>query len=401
MNTHPQRRQLLIANTTFYLTFAAAAARALFRLWGDPGFWYTVAMLGLYLVLLLILPRVIAQKRAYLHFLNGLQTLIGMLLLLFVNKLDYFSLLFVPPCAQSILYFDRKTALYWIGGIFLLMETGLIVQFPFSEAIGYLIIYPALIFLICSLCYLAMQAEEAQNRSEALLADLQVANRKLAAYAAQVGDLAAANERNRLARELHDSVTQIIFGITLSAQSARILLERDPARTADQLDHMQTLAQNALLEMRALIQQLRPVPASRGGLPGGLRWLAEERKSADGLVVDLNIEGEQRLPEAIEDGLFRIAQEALNNIVKHAHTDHAVVSLNLNDAARVSLCVEDDGAGFDPAKANPMPGHLGLTSMSERVQALGGKLVIDSKPGKGTRLRVELDLDQEVKHAGD
>jgi signal transduction histidine kinase len=291
----------------------------------------------------------------------------------------------------------RKLAFVWIVGICVVMVAVLLVSFPIEESIGYVIIYPAAIYLFTGLSYLAKQAAEAQMRSEMLLADLQQANQKLKAYAAQVQELAAAEERNRLARELHDSVTQIIFGLTLSAQAARIMLDRNPSRVAAQLDHMQELAQSALAEMRALIQQLHPRPQAEGGLAAGLRRLAAEREVNDGLSVDLNITGEQRLPPAVEDGLLRVTREALNNIVKHAQTGRARVTLNCADQARVYLCIEDEGRGFDLVQARALPGHLGLTSMMERVQALGGSLEIDSQPGKGTRLTVA--LPQEVEHA--
>jgi signal transduction histidine kinase len=398
MDPRPHRRRMLIANTAFYLTFAAASARAIITLWDDKGLLFTVAMLCAYLVSLLIQSALIEKNPNYLHVINFLQTTITLLLLLGVSYLDYFALLFIPICAQSVLNFPRKTAFYWIGAIVLLMEIALLVHFQFSESVGYAIIYPTAIFLFTGLCYLAMEAEEAQNRSEALLADLQVANHKLEAYAAQVEELAAVNERNRLARELHDSVTQVIFGLTLAAQAARILLDRDPSRVAAQLDHIQALAQNALAEMRALIQQMHTVSGSGDGLVPGLRRLAAERKSAAGLEVMLNLHGERRLPAKIEAELLRITQEALNNIVKHAHTQFAAVTLNLENAGRVSLCIEDHGVGFDPTKTSSLPGHLGLTSMSERVQALGGNLLIDSKPGGGTRLLVELALEQEAYH---
>lgn len=359
MDNRPRRWRMLIANTAIYLTFAAASARAIFTMWNDPDFGFMIGMLGFYLLLLMAEPSLIARNLAYLPAINALQTGIGMALLLYVGPLDYFALLFIPPCAQSILNFPRKTALYWIGAICLVMVVALFLKFPLSESVGYVIMYPTAFFLFTGLCYLAMQAEEAQGRSEALLADLQIANHKLQAYAAQVEELATANERNRLARELHNSVTQIIFGLTLSAQAARILLDRDPTRVADQLDHMQVLAQNALAEMRALIQQLHPTSVSGESLMIGLRRLVAERQASDGLTVDLEISGERRLPANIEDGLFRIVQEALNNIVKHAHTEHAVVNLHLEDENRVVLCIEDHGIGFDPARTRSLPGHLG------------------------------------------
>lgn len=399
MRAHPSRRRMLFSYVAFYLTFAAVAARATLTLRASPDLWIMVGLLAVYLLALLVEPFLLKRSLVYLHVINAIQAGTGLVLLLFVGAFDTFSLLFIPPCAQSILNFPRKTAFSWIGAIGLLMVAALLEHFPLSESIGFVIIYPAAIFLVAGFCYLALQAEEAQNRSEALLADLQVANRKLQAYAAQVQELAAAAERNRLARELHDSVTQIIFGLTLSAQAARILLDRDPARAAAQLDHLQVLAQTALAEMRALIQQLHPHSIAEEGLAAGLRRLAADRQANDGLKVDLQILGEQSLPVKIEEGLFSIAQEALNNIVKHAHTDHAVITLNLEAGNRAMMGIEDSGAGFDPARVRSLPGHLGLTSMAERIQALGGTLVVDSKPGKGTRIRVELDLAQEVDHA--
>ncbi|TLN12605.1 hypothetical protein FDZ74_10135, partial [bacterium] len=322
------RRRMLIAYVGLYLAFASATARAIFELQDDPGMPIMLAMLGAYLLSLLAETYLIPRGPLYLHVINGLQTVIALLLLRFMGNVDYFSLLFIPPCVQSILHFPRKTALVWIGLIIVLMAATLLVTFPLSESIGYVIIYPTAIFLFTALSYLAKQAQEAQERSEVLLADLQTANLKLQAYAAQAQELAAASERNRLARELHDSVTQIIFGLTLSAQAARILIDRDPGRAAAELDHLQALAGSALAEMRALIQELHPAPGAEDGLAARLRRLAAERKAQDGLTVNLQIPAERRLPAAIESELFRIAQEALNNVVKHAQASRAVLALD-------------------------------------------------------------------------
>jgi signal transduction histidine kinase len=279
------------------------------------------------------------------------------------------------------------------------MVAVLLLKFDLEESIGFVIIYPTAIFLFTALIYFAKQAQDAQARSEMLLVDLQQANKQLQAYATQVQELAAMNERNRLARELHDSVTQTIFGLTLSAQAALILLDRNPARAVAELDHLQSLAQNALAEMRALVQELHPHTGSGQSLSILLRRLVEERRSNDGLAVDLRIKGDRRLPVNVETELFRITQEALNNVVKHARANQAVVTLDLEDARQIHLKIEDAGVGFDPSRASSLPGHLGLTSMHERVQALGGTLLIDSQPGKGTCLQVELGLEQEGQHA--
>jgi signal transduction histidine kinase len=151
--------------------------------------------------------------------------------------------------------------------------------------------------------------------------------------------------------------------------------------------------------MRSLIQELHPHNGSEEGLVPALRRLVVERKNTEDLTVELKVKGEHRLPANIEGELFRIAQEALNNIVKHAHADRAVITLDLEDPRRIFLGIEDTGIGFDLAQVKSLPGHLGLTSMQERVEALGGILAIDSQPGKGTRLAVNIELKQEVEHA--
>jgi signal transduction histidine kinase len=399
VNTRPISRQMLISHVALYMTFAAAAARATFVFWDGSDFWFMAGMMIFYLLLILFEPFLIARSLAYLHVINLMQTGIALVLLLFVSEFDSFALLFIPPCAMSILYFPRKIAFGWIGVIILLMVAAFFEHFPLDENLSYVIIYPASIFLVTGLVYLALQAEQAQSRSAALLADLQQANQKLQAYALQVQELAAANERNRLARELHDSVTQTIFGLTLSAQAARILLDRDPSLAAGQLDHIQILAKNALSELRTLIQQLHPRAIDEEGLIPALRRLVSERQANNGLKINLKISGDRRLPASIENELFNIAKEGLSNIVKHAQTDQAEITLRLEDGNSVLMCIEDAGIGFDSTQLRSLPGHLGLTSMSERIQDLGGTLEIESKPGKGTRVRVELIISQEVLHA--
>lgn len=399
MPLQPTRKRLLIAYVALYFIFAAAAARGILELGRDPGFGIMLGLLAFYLLLLLVEPKLISRSILYLHIINGLQTAIALVLLVWVGSLDYFALLFIPPCTQSILNFPRKTALVWIIAITLLMEAALLVSFPVAESVGYAIIYPTANFLFTALSYLAKESGEARDRSEMLLADLQVANRKLQDYAAQVEELAAVKERNRLARELHDSVTQIIFGLTLSAQAARILIDRSPARAVVELDHLQALAQNALAEMRSLIQEMRPAAGSEVGLVPALQRLAVEHKANDGLLVELQVRGACRLPEKVETELLRVVREALINIVKHARVEKAVITLNLENEKKVFLGIEDAGVGFDPARVKSLPGHLGLVSMQERVQALGGTLAIESQPGKGTRLSVEISLEQEVEHA--
>lgn len=395
MRLRSSPNHLSLAYLSLYLAFAAATARAIFELSGDRGFPVMLALLGGYLALLVFESPLIARKLGIIHVISAAQTFIALLLLLFIGNVDYFSLLFIPPCTQSILNLPRKQAQIWIGSIVIVMVAALLASFPFKESIGYVIIYPTALFLFAGLSYLAKQASEARDQSELLLADLQKANQQLQAYADQVKELAATNERNRLARELHDSVTQIIFGLTLSAQAARILLTKDPKRVAGELDHLQELAKNALVEMRALVQELRPSSSITETLTDCLQRIVRERKTTDGLSINLEVIGDRTLPEAVKSELYRVVQEATQNIVKHARTNQASITLELNRPNAIRIIIADQGRGFDLPSSTPQPGHLGLTSMKERVEALGGNLEIESAPGKGTRLIISVPLAQE------
>lgn len=205
----------------------------------------------------------------------------------------------------------------------------------------------------------------------------------------QAQQLAVMKERNRLARDLHDSVTQALYGVTLySEAAARQLLSGETDMVADHLFEIRTTAQESLREMRLLIFELR-LPALRSeGLAAALQARLESVESRVGLDTMFRVEGDSKLTPDVEEGLYRIAQEALNNTLKHAHASSVSVVLHHNDRL-VSMHIEDDGVGFDPAEARVQSG-FGLKGMEERVARLGGKLVVQSSPGEGTRIEVEV-----------
>jgi signal transduction histidine kinase len=248
--------------------------------------------------------------------------------------------------------------------------------------------YGGLCFLLGGYAHQIGQAEAARGQNQRMLGELQVAHRKLQGYAVQMEALAAEQERSRLARELHDSVTQTVFSMNLTVQSARLLLEREPGRAAVQLERLEELAASAMREIQALISQLRPRSVAEAGLPVALRQLAAERLERDGLHVAVEVSGELALAEAVTAGLYRIAQEALTNVAKHAGTEQATVRLSLPPGVSF-LEIEDHGHGFDPQLALSQRGHLGLAGMAERARELGWSLSIESQTGRGTRVRVE------------
>lgn len=223
-------------------------------------------------------------------------------------------------------------------------------------------------------------------RSLADQAGVAIENARLYEQAKQVAVL---EERNRLARELHDSVTQTLYGMTLYAQAAVGQLSLgNLEQVAENLREIQDTSQEVLAEMRLLIHELRPPMLAQDGLDAALqaRLLAVEGRA--GLKTGLKSDLEGRLPVAVEEGLYRIALEALNNVVKHARARAVTVCLSRHENI-ILLEIEDDGAGFDP-QAVKARGGLGLPTMQERAAALGGKLSVWSKPGEGTRLAVEV-----------
>jgi signal transduction histidine kinase len=208
----------------------------------------------------------------------------------------------------------------------------------------------------------------------------------LEAHTDTLKQLGMANERQRLRRELHDSVTQTIFSMTLTTQSAALLLERNSAQVPGQLEHLNQLAQNALVELQELITRLNPAVPDMPELAEALHQHIASRHFPDDLKVALNVLAEGSLPQPVTRGLFRIVQEALNNIVKHARANQATVSLHLAEPQWVE--VEDNGSGFDPACA-PTAGKVGLSGMRERAAEISWDLTVTSIPGAGTRIRIE------------
>jgi PAS domain S-box-containing protein len=205
----------------------------------------------------------------------------------------------------------------------------------------------------------------------------------------QAQELAILQERQRLARELHDSVSQALYGIVLGMRSARVLLHRDPAMLTKLLDHLSEQAETGLTEMRTLIFELRPETLEREGLVMALRKQGEFMQTRYGLRVEMEMGEEPQQSFIAKEALYRITQEALHNIVKHASATFATLHLYENkENASLVLEISDKGAGFNPEQS--FPGHLGLQSMRERLERLGGTLHIISSPGQGTQIRAML-----------
>ncbi len=214
----------------------------------------------------------------------------------------------------------------------------------------------------------------------------------------QAEEAAVMTERQRIARELHDSVSQALYGIGLGTRTARTLLERETVEASFRtkldrpLDYVLSLADAGLAEMRALIFELRPDALAEQGLAAALERQAKALQARHKIPVEIVCCPEPDLPLAVKEALYRVAQEALNNVVKHAQASQVWISLQGEKS--VTLTVRDDGRGFEPQQS--YPGHLGLQTMRERLASVNGSLEIESEPGQGTVVQARVSLPDEA-----
>jgi len=204
-------------------------------------------------------------------------------------------------------------------------------------------------------------------------------------------ELSVIEERNRLARELHDSMTQNLFSLALTAEAAAELVHADPVRAELEIDRIRALARETQAELRSLVFELRPPRLEDDGLVATVGKDLDVLARAHGMKADLRVHGAPELGSSVELELYRIVQEALNNVVRHAGADSVTIDMDAADGdGRVAITIRDDGAGFDPGARTIRERRLGLTSMRERAEGLGGTFIVESAPGAGTTVRVEV-----------
>lgn len=202
-------------------------------------------------------------------------------------------------------------------------------------------------------------------------------------------ELTIAEERSRLAHELHDAVSQKLFSLRLTAQAAAALVDRDPARAKGELHQVAMLAAEATEELRAAVIELRPAALDEDGLVATLRTQIQVLDRAHSARVTFTGHGVRALPAAQEEAVLRVAQEALHNALRHSGAGRVDVTLEKRGTGTV-LRVSDDGSGFEPTAIRAAGRHLGLVSMRDRSSGVGGTLSVESAPGKGTTIEMEV-----------
>ena len=204
----------------------------------------------------------------------------------------------------------------------------------------------------------------------------------------QAQQAAVMEERNRLARELHDSVVQMLYSMNLYSKASKLALSAGKADVIEEnLDRLTNLTRDAMFDMRQLVFELRPVVLEEEGLENALDARVKALGARWRIKTEFQVEGEIELDPAVELELYRIAQEALNNVIKHARASHVHIELK-NQAGQYSLMIQDDGIGFDPVFA-AQGGGLGLHNIRDRTKEIGGKFMLETSPGQGTIVKIQ------------
>lgn len=381
-------RTLLVTYIATYLLAVGSIIRYL-PLIGEDRLWPFAILVGGYLVLLLLEPLYIRRHRVLTYISLLVQSAIICTISVVAPAADFWAVLFCPLVVQVMHNFPQRTGFLITGvftaitSVFLLWGLGLEVGLPL------ILVFAVIYFLLAAFIAIILEAVAARDESQKQQAELQAAHRQLQTYTARAEELAVLQERNRLARELHDSVTQSLYSLTLLAEAGqRMIRAEDLQQIAGNQTRLGQIAQQALQEMRLLVYELRPLALKSEGLVGALEQRLETVERRAGIQARVLVEGEVDLAPGLEEELYGIAQEALNNALKHARASKIALSVRMVDKS-VILEVADDGQGFDLAEVQ-VKGGLGLISMQERAEKIGGQLDIDSAPGEGTRVSVKV-----------
>jgi signal transduction histidine kinase len=312
---------------------------------------------------------VTTQRRALIYFVA--QTIILAGLVMFARTSDVFGLLFYLLGIQAVLLLPNRLAIAWIV-VFYLLDSSAALWYRGAEGVVNVLFNAAVFALTFAFGDAIRRAELARRENEQLVADLRLAQR-------QVQELAAADERNRLARDLHDSVKQQVFATIMQLGTARTLVEHDPQAARAHIVEAEGLAQQTGAELTLLIHELRPAALGERGLAEALRNYAADWSRQSRVAAEVRTEAAPILAPATQHALLRITQEALANVARHSGASAVAIDLCVEDST-ITLTIADDGRGFDP---DLVVRGVGLASMRERAEALGGSLRVSGVAGGG------------------
>jgi two-component system, NarL family, sensor histidine kinase YdfH len=258
-----------------------------------------------------------------------------------------------------------------------------------GASLGLLTVLPITVFILTYVIMYRRQVE-VRYRVQSLLEELEVAHRQLAEYAVRIEDLTLTAERQRMARELHDTLAQGLAGLILQLEAANThLADHNAARTTTILEQAIMRARQTLAEARSVIDDLRSDRPNSGDLSGALHHEARRFTDATGIPCSLEVDDLAGLPANTYEHILRIVAEGLTNIALHARAGAVTLSAHRRDG-HIELELKDDGVGFDARPEAAQKGHYGLIGMRERARLIGGVLTVESAPGSGTIVRLSI-----------
>jgi signal transduction histidine kinase len=354
-------------------TYVSIAAMSLLGMSGLPTLRLQLLALGLILLFGFLYHFVFRsgryERNPNLYF--GVQILIlGLLVLLGSNTRDAFNFLFIILCIHIAVVSTARVAVLWIAICFT-VESLIILAMNGTEGL-YAILFYSITFVVSGFFgYTIQQAERARDRNQRLVEELQATQRKLQ-------ELAVVEERNRLARDLHDSVKQQVFAISMQLSAARAFLKEDD-KAYRSITQAEKLARQAGAELTTLIHQLRPPVLEHTSLTEAIQMHVNDWTRQNNMQTELNI-GEVSVSPDGEQALFRVLQEALANIARHSQANRVWVTLE-SENDHVTLSIEDNGIGYN---SEGITKGIGLDSMKERLTAVNGTLELSSRQPQGT-----------------
>jgi signal transduction histidine kinase len=363
----------LMLETATYLGIATMALLGVSEL---PTLRLQLAVLGLCLLFGILfrlnLKSAVFQRNPAIYF--GAQTFVLALIgLLGSHSLDAFNFLFLLLTIYTALVLPGKQASAWIA-VYYLIVSGIVFLTRGMDGL-YAILFYLITYVVCGFFgYGLRQAEQERNRNQQLVEELQATQQKLR-------ELAVLEERNRLARDLHDSVKQQVFAISMQLSAARTSLKETDAAYSSVVQ-AEKLAQQAGSELTTLIQQLRPPQLASKSFCAALQDFAREWSKQNDVETELHLANHVSLNSDGEEMLFRVGQEALSNVARHSNATKAIITLK-EEESEVVLSIEDNGKEIDEERLQK---GVGLDSMQERMSQIGGMLLVSGHKAGGTRV---------------
>ncbi len=305
---------------------------------------------------------------------------------------NYFPILFFVLSPLALIYLPVRTGLLWIG-VFTFITGGVYVTFNGLAGLAYLLPYAAGYVFFATFGWLTVESQRNRERSEQLLSELQAAHQQLQQYAAQLEELTIAQERNRIAREMHDTLGHRLTIASVQLEGAQRLIPSNPERAAAMVGTVREQVKEGLAELRRTVAMLRASVEEDLPLDKALARLADQVQQATSLKIHMSLEDcPENLLMPQRQALYRAAQEALTNIQRHARASEAWLQITTRDGM-VELLISDNGVGISPEQAQS---GFGLVGLQERAALQGGAFHADARPGGGTQITFCLPLAKET-----